>query len=306
MVQAVRAACLEELLALKPGNVHVHAVHQAPGPAALLRDFRTSAEVAAVALVDGPPGVGARALRAVEATWRAVGHNTNLGIILLCAVLVEAAFDPAPGDLHARTSRVLDRLGRDDAAAAFRAIALARPAGLGAAPEHDVRDEPTVDLRTAMAAAADRDRIAAAYVDGFAEVFERGVPRLEAACAAGLPHDWAVTAAYLGFLAAAPDSHILRKHGPEAAEAVRARAAELDRTIAADGGDPRTWRTGLLAFDRWLRRAGLNPGTSADLTVATLVAWRLDGADAPPPPSETAFSTLVVLGENEECAMIRA
>jgi triphosphoribosyl-dephospho-CoA synthase len=31
-----------------------------------------------------------------------------------------------------------------------------------------------------------------------------------------------------------------------------------------------------MAFDQALKERGLNPGTSADLTVATLFAWRLE------------------------------
>ncbi|WP_431854772.1 triphosphoribosyl-dephospho-CoA synthase [Azospirillum sp.] len=263
---ALRDACLAELRALKPGNVHVHA----PGQEALLRDFALSAEVSAAALCTGPGGVGARVLRAVEATRRTVGHNTNLGIVLLAAPLAEAALDPGGGTLRERLLRVLARLDRTDAALAFRAIVLAAPAGLGAAPEHDVRDEPSVTLLEAMRTAASWDRNAAQYASAFADVFALGVPRLR-----GLPDAWAATSAFLGFLAAGPDSHVLRKFGPATAEAVRRRASALDAAIQAAGGDPRVRAAELRRFDRLLRRARVNPGTCADLTVASLFADRL-------------------------------
>lgn len=274
--EAVREACLAELEALKPGNIHVHAATRQPRAAALLADFRHSAAVAAPALVAGGPGVGRRVLRAVEATRAAVGHNTNLGILLLAAVPVEAVLvetGPAAGDLRARVAAVLRRLDREDAAHAFRAIALASPAGLGRAAAHDVQEPPTVDLRTAMAAAADRDLIARQYVTDFAAVFEIGVAALDAT--ADLPPPWATTAAYLAFLAAAPDSHIVRKHGQETAEAVRRRAGALHARTCAAGGDPRAVLDRLQAFDRLLHRARVNPGTSADLTVAALLVRRL-------------------------------
>lgn len=266
---ALRDACLDELQALKPGNVHVHA----PGQEALLRDFTVSAEVAGVALCAGPGGVGARVLRAVEATRRAVGHNTNLGILLLAAPLAEAALAGGGGGLTERLERVLAKLDREDAALAFHAILLAAPAGLGDAPEHDVRQAPSVTLLEAMRSAAAWDRNAAQYANGFADVLGPGLERLRAG--AGLPRPWRTTGVYLAFLAAGPDSHVLRKHGPAVAEAVRRRAAALDEGIRREGGDPRGREADLRRLDRTLRRARVNPGTCADLTVATLFAARL-------------------------------
>ena len=81
-----RAACLAELDALKPGNVHAHA----PGHRMVLADFVTSADVSAPALARAGAGVGTRVRDGVAATMAAVGQNTNLGILLLCAPLAVA------------------------------------------------------------------------------------------------------------------------------------------------------------------------------------------------------------------------
>ena len=54
-------------------------------------DFRRSAEVAAEPIARLRASVGARILGAIEATRAAVGQNTNLGIVLLCAPLARAA-----------------------------------------------------------------------------------------------------------------------------------------------------------------------------------------------------------------------
>ena len=81
------AACRDEIEAPKPGNVHVFA----EGHGMTVRDFLRSAEAAAPALCKPSTPVGARILTAVEATFAAVGMNTNLGIILLCAPLAAAA-----------------------------------------------------------------------------------------------------------------------------------------------------------------------------------------------------------------------
>ena len=86
---------------------------------------------------------------------------------------------------------------------------------------------------------------------------------------------WETLAVYLGFLAAFPDSHVVRKYGAAAAEEVRRIAAEFERRLQSE--EPTSLLDDLLAWDRSLKQCGINPGTSADLTVASLFAHRLKG-----------------------------
>ncbi len=72
------------------------------------------------------------------------------------------------------------------------------------------------------------------------------------------------------------DSHVRRKHGPAVAAAVRAEAEALRAGLDL-GAAP---VAALLAFDRDLKERGINPGTSADFTVATLFADALRTARA--------------------------
>jgi triphosphoribosyl-dephospho-CoA synthase len=270
---AFEAACLAELDALKPGNVHRHA----PGHDMTTMDFERSAAAAAPSMGDPRLSVGERILAAVEATREAVGCNTNLGIVLLCAPLAQAALCRSPGqNFLDALAEALTSLDVADASLAFRAICLAAPGGLGSSPRHDVRDEPNVTLLEAMREAAFRDRIARQYVTGFADVFELGVTRLESLRTAGWPESWAVTGTYLAFLASFSDSHILRKFGRVSAEAVRQEARELDRRVQAVEA-PSSLLADLLAFDRALKAKDLNPGTSADLTVTSHFAAALAG-----------------------------
>jgi triphosphoribosyl-dephospho-CoA synthase len=148
-------ACLAELDAPKPGNVH----RFAPGHRMEVADFVRSAEASAAPIASRGARVGTRVRPAVEATLKVAGQNTNLGIILLCAPLAAAA-EAEDAPLRPALARVLDRLDRADAADVFSAIAAANPGGLGHAPRHDVNAPATVSLREAMAEAADRDRIA--------------------------------------------------------------------------------------------------------------------------------------------------
>jgi triphosphoribosyl-dephospho-CoA synthase len=264
-------ACLAELEAPKPGNIHVFA----DGHNMTAADFVRSAEAAALPIAMEGAGVGARILGAVEATFCAVGANTNLGIILLCAPLAAAVEGyRAHSGLREAVGEVLRGLDIEDAALAFRAIVQAAPAGLGHSARHDVFAPPTVTLRLAMVEAAERDRVARQYATDFEDIFDLGLPLLEARIRRQDELRWATLAAYLGFLAAFPDSHIMRKFDAKSACTVRRNAAALLAELKS-AEHPAQLLPNLLAWDSSLKAAGLNPGTSADLTVATLFAFRL-------------------------------
>lgn len=262
-------ACRDELQAPKPGNVHVFSA----GHGWRVEDFLASAEAAAPAVAAAGARVGDRILSAVEATKDRIGHNTNLGIVLLCAPLACAA-EPAPSDLRSGLADVLASLDIEDARSAFKAIALAAPGGLGRAERHDVVAPATVGLREAMQEAADRDRIARQYASGFADIFDLGLPTYEDALDRWRDKPAATLAAYLAFLSGFPDSHIARKHGAAVAEAVRCQAIPWAERLKR-ASSPANLTAGLLEFDAGLKRHGLNPGTSADLTVATCFTFRL-------------------------------
>lgn len=251
-----RAACLAELDALKPGNVHAYA----DGHRMEVADFRISADVSAPALARAGSGIGARICDGVAATLAAVGQNTNLGILLLCAPLAAAA------ERGVAVATVLDRLDAADSQAVFAAIRLANPGGLGHADRHDVTAEAPGSLRDAMAEAANRDRIARAYGTGLADITAIGLPALSEARARGLDPTWCTTAIHLAYLRSVPDSHVARKRGADIAEDLRREvaAALRDLDLASGPVEP------LLALDASLKARGLNPGTSADFTVATL------------------------------------
>lgn len=268
IASAFAAACRDEVEAPKPGNVHVFA----DGHGMMVRDFLRSAEAAAPALCKPSTPIGERILSAVEATFAAVGMNTNLGIILLCAPLAAAA--ESGEELHVALHNILAGLTIADAANAFRAILRASPAGLSTAPRHDVHGVADVTLLEAMQEAAGRDKIAFQYASDFVDVFETGMGALAGAWDRGWPAPWPVVSVYLAFLAGFPDSHIARKHGGQTAVRVQDEA-RVARERYMNTANPEDALQDLLIFDQNLKAAGLNPGTSADLTVATVFAERL-------------------------------
>lgn len=270
------AACLAELQALKPGNVHIHA----SGHGMTVADFEASAEAAAPYIAASGASVGRRIFSAVQATRACVGQNTNLGIVLLCAPLAAAAETVSPnGDLHAALGQVLTALTVDDAALCYKAIALAAPAGLGSAPEHDVHAPPTVTLLEAMRAAAHRDRIARQYATDFADIFGDRLSYAQKAAGVGADATTIAERVYWQFLTQIPDSHIARKYGSARAEEIRAQASDLDARLTC-AADEDAARALLLRLDTELKAAAINPGTTADLTVATMFVYSLGNKTA--------------------------
>ncbi|MDR5739957.1 MULTISPECIES: triphosphoribosyl-dephospho-CoA synthase [unclassified Caballeronia] len=256
-------ACRLDVETAKPGNVSIASA----GHGMTSAQFIISAGTAAAGLFTPGASVGARILDAVRRTFDAVACNTNLGIVLLAAPLCAALerlpcdADIGTGQWRAQTEHVLASLDIDDARLAYRAIAIANPGGLGDAPEQSVHEAPTIDLRTAMSLAADRDSIARQYANGFADVFD-------AAQRANIEENTAILGIFLSFLAALPDSHIVRRQGAAMAQSVtRDAAAHRARWLAAGApmDDPK-----LAAWDAELKARGINPGTSADLAVATM------------------------------------
>jgi triphosphoribosyl-dephospho-CoA synthase len=219
-------------------------------------------------------GVGDAVLAVVQASRRAAPANTNLGIALLLAPLAKAALSGGP--LRGRLAATLGALDVADARAAYAAIRLAGAGGLRERVQHDVRSEPTVGLREAMASAAARDCIAAEYVSDFALTFETGVPALVAALDDGLGEREAIVELQLRLLGAAPDTLIARKRGAEAAARVSAGARDV---LSAGGVRTSAGQRALRSFDAALREPGnaLNPGTTADVVTATLFVALLEG-----------------------------
>lgn len=270
---AFLAACRAELDALKPGNVHRHSA----GHGMNVAHFERAAEAAAGPIADPSLSVGKRILRATEASVAATGLNTNLGIVLLCAPLAKAASETTFAiGLRRRLDMILAALDEQDATDAFAAIRIANPAGLGQVDEGDVRDNPDrLTLIKAMYLAAERDRIANAYVTAYSDIFDFALPVFQDARRLAIDSDLAVTTLHMSLLAEFPDTHISRKYGAAAAEEIREEARALKAywspVASAKSMAP------LIEFDAKMKTKGRNPGTTADFVVATLFVAGLIG-----------------------------
>ena len=274
LAELIETACAMEVMSPKPGNV-------APGKEfsdASIDDFLKSARaIAPVLAAAGEQSLGETILKAVQATRVVVNHNTNLGIILLLSPLAKV---PRHRSLSEGIFDVLDSTTVADSRLVYEAIRMAQPAGLGEAAEQDLHDEPTLSLQECMRLAADRDMIAAQYVNGFQQVLTCGQEWLRQAVGIGGTQPEQISWLAVRLLAEFGDSLIARKCGQPMSDVVREKAQEL-----LDSGWPMQHDAAARfnAFDRFLREDGnrRNPGTTADLIAAILFSALRDGLMIP-------------------------
>ncbi len=265
------ASFITEVNALKPGNVSSYAA----GHDMTIDDFVRSAELVTPVLCDPTLTVGERVLESVKLTIAEVGCNTNLGMLLLFAPLVRAA-ELSDAALRTNLGAVLEEMDEDDAVCIFEAIRRARPGGLGESSRFDVNNEApgSTIIRQAMAEAESRDMIAKQYVTNFFDIFSLGASCIEDFAARWNSVQWAAVACYMKFMSQFPDSHIGRKFGQATADNIRINAKPIAQAFQKQES-PEEAIEMLMKFDEELKGKGVNPGTSADLTAASLLVYNL-------------------------------
>jgi len=267
LIELYVQACEIDVRAFKPGNVSIYNA----GHDMTVADFILSSEVSAYPITATQYSLGERIFYAVKATQEAVSCNTNLGIILLCAPLIQAAYQQQPRqDLRASLQQVLKQTTQEDTHWIFQAISLAAPGGLGQSEQQDVRSTPTVTLLQAMEMACERDRIALQYVTSYKDIFDFSVLRYNEAYVSFEDQAWAAVAVFTGLLTQFPDSHIERKFGTLHSDWVLKQMLTVDNAVL-NTTDPEQLLPLLHQVDKQFKAKGINPGTTADLTVATVL-----------------------------------
>jgi triphosphoribosyl-dephospho-CoA synthase len=127
-----------------------------------------------------------------------------------------------------------------------------------------------VTLTEAMRLASKKDRIAYQYISNYENIFDFSLPiyynnldRWED------QNYWAVVALYAHLLSQFPDSHIERKYGSCYSDMVVEKMALLIQELSK-ANDPDYIKPFLYNLDQEFKCKKINPGTTADLTVATV------------------------------------
>ena len=272
--KAIIWACQKEVSSPKPGNVNCYSdAHQMS-----LQDFLKSAQAIAPILSQKNLSIGSMILKSVIATQKVVNCNTNLGIILLFAPLCKAIHNCHTREqLPESLSLLLNDLTIDDAKKTYEGIRLARAGGLGNSDLHDINNEPTVTLRQAMAYAKDKDSIAAQYLNNYRDIFDLGLTNLTLSINCGESIEWASAFAYLNLLSVIPDSLIIRKQGLSCANLLMNESKEMLVKMNKNNKLSKL-ECDIILWDKELKQKAINPGTTADMTAATLLVYAFEQA----------------------------
>ena len=270
---AFEYACKLDVFSIKPGNVFLD--HPAYGMTH--KDFLQSSMACSDIICEQNIDIGEKILESVKASIDVVGCNTNLGIILLCSPIVEAIYLDNEHKLQQNNlKKVIDRIDLKQTKTIYKAINLANAGGMGLKDKFDLNTKKSSDfiLSEAMNFASSYDYIANEYTNYFNNIINtislnwRNYFKLmgNAECA--------TTATFLKLISSNPDSLIARKYGLDTAIEVSGKFRALSDEYC-ELKNPNIINNKLLLLDSELKIQGLNPGTTADVVVASIFINRL-------------------------------
>lgn len=234
------------------------------------------------------------------------GGNTHLGVILLFVPMAAAAGMTLTtssniniSDFRENFAKIIKSTTSEDAVEVYDAISQASPGGMGQFVGEKAPDlknseakrllmEENLTLYDVMKVAAEWDTIAKELVSFLHITCTVGFPTLQTLYSESKDINIAIVHTYLKLLSLYPDSLIARKVGlkytSNIAEAVKIgmktaeEISEKAGTILQLGGlKTPEGRRELFKFDVELKMKKLNPGTTADLTAASLMLAILNG-----------------------------
>ena len=256
-------SCFEELTYLKPGNQNTMTNFSS----SKISKFREAAKISSDFLFNKELSLGESIFLSAKKCFDSLGSNYNLGIILLCAPIIKSLlkFD------NVYINEILKSINENEGDLIFQAIKYSKPGGIkNYSGKGDIQDEiqkRSLNFNDIMKIGSLRDRISRCYIDNYNEVVKYGLPSFkknkryhnrEKAC----------IFLFLDYLGYDLDSHLQRKQGYFKAEMIRKKSITLKKRLNYKKG---SYFFQLRDFDRYLKKLNFNPGTSADLTVTTLL-----------------------------------
>jgi len=265
----IKFVCDTEIKSLKPGNVHKYS----EGHGMNLKDFLKSSLIISKCLTKNNLDLGKKILISVNEIQNKIKKNTNLGIILMLspiATIVQEEGVISKEELLKKIKSLIKKQNIKNSIPIFKAISLTSPGGLGFSKKYDVNEPPNTNLYKAMEFAKKKDLIARQYCNGFEDIYKIGIPAYKKFYNKWGKVDWALTGVYLTFLKKFNDSHIVRNKGNKIATIVKKEAKKYYFFLKRNKNLTKIKKK-LLIFDKKLKSKKINPGTTADLTVATLL-----------------------------------
>lgn len=219
------------------------------------------------------PQLGKYILEAVSETDRWIKNNTNLGIVMMITpIAVAAAISETFDDIRENIKLVMANTSVDDACDLYDAINIADAGGMGDQDEYDVSsDNAKKELRDngqtmydVLKISAPWDMLAREMTSDMPAVFEIGYPTYHELKGVKTKNE-ACVLTFLEILSQVPDTLISRKYGND--EALKISMMTRDLLKMKDSPD---FKERLQEFDDYLFKNKYNPGTTADLTAASI------------------------------------
>jgi len=219
------------------------------------------------------PQLGKFILQAVDETDRWIKNNTNLGIVMMIVpIAVSVAISESFEDIRDNIKILMKNTSVEDACDLYDAINIADAGGMGDQDEYDVsNDNAKQELKDnkqtmydVLKISAPWDMLAREMTSDMPAVFEIGYPTYHSLKKEKSKND-ACILTFLTILSHVPDTLISRKYGEE--EALKISLMTRDLLKLKDSSD---FMDKVSEFDEYLFKNNYNPGTTADLTAASI------------------------------------
>jgi triphosphoribosyl-dephospho-CoA synthase len=220
--------------------------------------------------------LGELILEAVTETNNWVKTNTNLGIIMLfIPITAAAAISPDFNSLRTNIVKIMADTTPEDAVNLYKAINLAEAGGMGEQEDLDVASdesqkeliEKEITMFDVLEISAEWDQLAKELTTSMPAIFEVGYPTYKK-LKEEYGYNYACVETFLKLLSIFPDTLISRKVGIEKAKVFSEKSKEIinNGSLLTDSGS-----SYLKKLDKELINLKLNPGTTADLTAASIM-----------------------------------
>ncbi|MDR0900511.1 MAG: triphosphoribosyl-dephospho-CoA synthase [Methanobrevibacter sp.] len=213
-------------------------------------------------------------LDGVKETDKWIANNTNLGIIMmLTPIAISAAISNNLDELRENIHKVITNSTVIDTIALYEAISIAEAGGMGEQKDFDVNSdeskkeliENNLNIFDVLKISSSWDSLAMELTSKMPITFELGYPTFTKIKKENSLNS-ATMLTFLTILSEVPDTLISRKYGDEKAEEVSKLAKEiLNQKNSTD------FNNKIAEFDDFLFENKLNPGTTADLTAASIM-----------------------------------
>ncbi|WP_220607805.1 triphosphoribosyl-dephospho-CoA synthase [Methanobrevibacter oralis] len=219
------------------------------------------------------PCLGKYILNAVKETDNWIKNNTNLGIVMMiipiaCATAISNNFN----EIRPNIIKLMKSTSVEDACDLYDAINIADAGGMGNQDEYDVastnaKEELKANKQTmwdVLKISAPWDRLANEMTSDMPVVFEIGYPTYYNLIKENSLNKSCILT-FLTILSEIPDTLISRKYGAKKASEISNQARQLLKYQNDDD-----FKDKLKEFDDYLYENKFNPGTTADLTAASI------------------------------------